>query len=221
MDIDPKNYTPDQAYKLITGMIVPRPVAWITSLSTNGKVNLAPFSAYGLVTHRPPMLMVSVGKRDGQRKDTGKNIVSQREFVVNVARFDDAAVLHESSADFTYGESEIEHLGLQTVPSVMVGAPRLAKAVAAMECRLREKLEYPDVDSIILLSEIVSFHIRDDLIRNGKIDTRELDPLARIGGPNYAGLGRFIGIGPSPTPIISASKARGYPPGEKVDEIGS
>jgi flavin reductase (DIM6/NTAB) family NADH-FMN oxidoreductase RutF len=194
MDIDPKTRTLDETYKLITGMIVPRPVAWITSLSSNGAVNLAPFSAYGLVTHSPPMLMVTIGKRDDERKDTGKNIVERREFVVNVARYEDAAMLHGSSVDLAYGESEISHLGLETVPSVAVAVPRLATSAAAMECRLREKLEYPDVDSIILLSEVLSFHIRDDLVRGGKIDTRELDPLARIAGPNYAGLGRFIGL---------------------------
>jgi flavin reductase (DIM6/NTAB) family NADH-FMN oxidoreductase RutF len=196
MDIDPKTRTLDETYKLITGMIVPRPVAWITSLSSNGTINLAPFSAYGLVTHSPPMLMVTVGKRDGERKDTGRNIVEQREFVVNVARYEDATMLHHSSADLSYGESEVGHLGLDTTPSKVVSVPRLAKSVAAMECRLREKLEYPDVDSIILLSEVVSFHVDDDLLRGGKIDTPRLDPLARIGGPNYAGLGRFIGLAP-------------------------
>ncbi|MFT4116019.1 flavin reductase family protein [Bradyrhizobium sp.] len=196
MDIDPNTRTLDETYKLITGMIVPRPVAWITSLSSNGAVNLAPFSAYGLVTHSPPMLMVTIGKRDGERKDTGKNILERGEFVVNVARYDDATMLHGSSADFAYGESEISHLGLETVPSAVVSVPRLATSVAAMECRLREKLEYPDVDSIILLGQVVSFHVRDDLMHGGKIDTRELDPLGRIGGPNYAGLDRFIGLAP-------------------------
>jgi len=196
MDIDPKTRTLDETYKLLTGMIVPRPVAWITSLSANGTVNLAPFSAYGLVTHSPPMLMVTIGKRDGERKDTGRNIVERREFVVNVARYADAVMLHDSSVDLAYGESEISHLGLETVPSVAVAVPRLATSEAAMECRLREKLEYPDVDSIVLLSDVVSFHVRDGLIRSGKIDTRELDPLARIGGPNYAGLGRFVGLSP-------------------------
>ena len=199
MDIDPKTRTLDETYKLITGMIVPRPVAWITSLSSNGTVNLAPFSAYGLVTHSPPMLMVTVGKRGGERKDTGRNIVNRREFVVNVARYDDATTLHGSSADLAYGESEVGHLGLDTTPSSVVAVPRLARSAAAMECRLREKLEYPDVDSIILLSEVVSFYVDDDLLRGGKIDTPRLDPLARIGGPNYAGLGRFIGLAP-PTP---------------------
>lgn len=199
MDIDPKTRTLDETYKLITGLIVPRPIAWITSLSANGTVNLAPFSAYGLVTHSPPMLMVTIGKRDGERKDTGRNIVARGEFVVNVARYQNAATLHDSSADFAYGESEISHLGLATTPSVAVAVPRLAISDAAMECRLREKLEYPDVDSIILLSEVVSFHVSEDLLRGGKIDTQQLDPLARIGGPNYAGLGRFIGLTPPPS----------------------
>jgi len=194
MDINPQGCVPDEVYKLMTGIIVPRPIAWITSLSANGTVNLAPFSAYGLVTHQPPMLMVSIGKRRGRRKDTGSNIVARREFVVNVARYEDAEALQQSSADFAYGESETELLGLQTVQSVVVGVPRLAKAAAAMECRLREKLEYPDVDSIILLSEVVSFHVRDDIIRDGRIATQKLDPLARIAGPNYAGLGRFISM---------------------------
>src|SRR5262245_41631719 len=117
MDIDPKNSTPDEAYKLLTGLVVPRPVAWITSLSPDSKVNLAPFAAYCLVTHRPPMLMVTIGTRNDERKDTGRNIVAQKEFVVNVARFGDAAILQQSSADFAYNESEIEHLGLQTVAS--------------------------------------------------------------------------------------------------------
>jgi len=194
MDIDPKSRTPEETYKLITGMIVPRPVAWITSLSSNGAVNLAPFSAYGLVTHSPPMLMVSIGKRDSERKDTGKNIVSRREFVVNVARFEDAETVQASSAEFAYGESEVERLGLETVESAVVSVPRLAIAVAAMECRLRDKLEYSDVDSIILLAEVARFYIRDDLIREGKINTGELDPLARVAGPNYARLGRFVSM---------------------------
>lgn len=86
-------------------------------------------------------------------------------------------MLHGSSADFAYGESEISHLGLETVLSQVVAVPRLATAAAVMECRLREKLEYPDVDSIIFLGEVVSFHIGDDLVRGGKIDTRELDRL--------------------------------------------
>lgn len=199
MDIDPKTRTLDENYKLITGMIVPRPIAWITSMALDGTVNLAPFSAYGLVTHSPPMLMVTIGTRGGVRKDTGRNILKRGEFVVNVARYDDAQMLHHSSVDLAYGESEVSHLGLETTPSAVVSTPRLATSVAAMECRLREKLEYPDVDSIILLSDVVSFHVSDDLERGGKIDTRDLDPLARIAGPNYAGVGRVVGMGPLPT----------------------
>ena len=192
MEIDPQRRTSEENYKLITGLIVPRPIAWITTLSDNGRVNLAPFSAYGLITHQPPLLTVTVGKRDGVRKDSGRNILARGEFVVNVVRFEDIEAVHASSANFPYGESEVELLGLATVPSRIVAVPRLADASAAMECRLRDKIEYQDADSVILIAEVVLFHVRDDLLRGGKIDTKELDPAARLGGPNYAGLGRFV-----------------------------
>ena len=192
MEIDPRSRTAEENYKLITGLIVPRPIAWITTLSDNGAVNLAPFSAYGLITHKPPLLMVTVGKREGMRKDSGRNVLARGEFVVNVARFEDAEAVHASSADFLYGESEVEVLGLATVPSRVVAVPRLAHASAAMECRLRDKIEYEDADSVILIADVVQFHVRDDLLRGGKIDTKELNPAARLGGPNYGGLGRFV-----------------------------
>lgn len=197
MEITAASQTPDQTYKLITGLIVPRPIAWVTTLSDDATVNLAPFSAYGLVTHSPPLLMVSVGTRDGLRKDTGRNIAVRGEFVVNVACFADVEAVHDSSAALAYGESEVAALGLETVPSRAVAPPRLARAAAGMECRLRRTVEIEGADSVMFIGEVVTFHVRDDLLRDGKIDTPALDPAARIGGPNYAGLGRFRRIDPS------------------------
>ncbi|MFL9895146.1 flavin reductase family protein [Paraburkholderia sp. RL17-381-BIF-C] len=191
MNIDPKSVSADQNYKLITGLIVPRPVAWITTLSENGSVNLAPFSAFAQVTHTPPLLIVAVGKRGEVRKDTGRNIVATREFVVNIATFKDADDVHASSVDLPYGESEIDRLGLATAPLRVIGVPRLAHVPAAMECRLREAIDYEDSDSIIFVADVAQFYVCDDLLRDGKVATRDLDPIARLGGPNYAGLGRF------------------------------
>jgi len=197
MNIDPTNVSADQNYKLITGLIVPRPVAWITTLSENGAVNLAPFSAFAQVTHVPPLLMVTVGKRGKVRKDTGLNIIATREFVVNIATFEDVDDVHASSVDLPYGDSEVDRLGLATVPSSVVGVPRLAHVPAAMECRLREAIDYEDADSIIFVADVVQFYVRDDLLRDGKVGTRDLDPVARLGGPNYAGLGRFKTVKPA------------------------
>ena len=191
MEIDPKHHTPEENYKLITGLIVPRPIAWITTLCDDGTINLAPFSAFNLMTHEPPMLMVSIGTREGQRKDTYSNILSRKEFVVNIASYEFMETVHASSAALPHGKSETELLQLETVPCTIIKTPRLKNVVAAMECRLRDRIQYEDADSAILVGDILKYHVRDDLVRNAKIDTRELDPLARIGGPNYAGLGRF------------------------------
>jgi flavin reductase (DIM6/NTAB) family NADH-FMN oxidoreductase RutF len=191
MNIDPSNVSADQNYKLITGLIVPRPVAWITTLSENGSVNLAPFSAFSQATHIPPLLIVTVGKRGKTRKDTGRNIIATRQFVVNIASFEDADDVHASSADVSYGESEVDRLGLETVPSTVIEVPRLAHVRAAIECRLREAIDYEDADSIIFVADVAQFYVRDDIFQDGKISTKDLDPIARLGGPNYASIGEL------------------------------
>lgn len=199
MEINPENRSVSENYKLMTGMIVPRPIAWITSLSNDGVLNLAPFSAYGMVTHSPPLLMVTIGTRNGSQKDTLRNILARREFVINVTNFEDASNVHASSEALPSGDSEVEHLGLSTLPGVTISTPRLARSPAAMECKLRDCIKYSDADSTILIAAVARFHIRDDLIADGKINTAQLDPLARIAGPNYGGLGRFVTMTPVPT----------------------
>lgn len=157
-------------------------------MSPDGVVNLAPFSAYGMVGHNPPMLMLSIGTRDGAAKDTYRNIIDGGEFVVIVAGFSDAADVQASSQAFGSEESEARLLGLSLQPCAAIAVPRLAHVPAAMECRLRGCMAYADADNAIIIADIVRFHIRDDLLSNGKIETGVLDPLARIAGPNYAGL---------------------------------
>lgn len=191
MDIDPKGRTPDENYKLITGLIVPRPIAWITSLNADETINLAPFSAFNLVTHKPPMLMVSIGTNEGKWKDTYHNILARREFVVNIASFDLVESVHASSAKLPYGDSETDRLRFEMAPSRAIATPRLAKVAAALECRLRDHISYEDADSTIFVANILNFYIRDGLLRDGKIDVMKLNPLARIGGPNYVSLGEL------------------------------
>lgn len=202
IEIDPRSRTPDENYKLITGLIVPRPIAWVTSLCADGTVNLAPFSAFNLVTHKPPMLMVSVGTRNGERKDTYRNILARREFVVNIANSELAEAVHASSAALAYGESEVDLLRLETLRSTSIKTPRLGRAVAAMECRLRDHISYDDADATIFIGEILQFHVPGDLLNNGKIKTSELDPLVRIGGPNYGVLGPSRSM-PDPEVLIT------------------
>lgn len=188
MEIDPATQTTEGNYKLVSGLVVPRPIAWITTMSPDGVVNLAPFSAYGMAGHNPPMLMISIGTRADAVKDTYHNMIGSGEFVVNVAGFTDAVDVQASSQVFGPEESEVHFLGLSLLPSVAIAVPRLAHVPAAMECRLRDRIVYADADNVIIVADVIRFHIRDDLLSNGKIETGRLDPLARIAGPSYAGL---------------------------------
>ncbi len=191
MQVDPASLAAEESYKLITGIVVPRPIAWVSTLSAGGVVNLAPFSAFTFVSPKPPMLAISVGRKGRIYKDTAHNILSNEEFVVHIADSTLMNEVHESSAEFPSDVSEIEQLKLETLASEKVGPPRVARAPIAMECRFRQCLEFGETRSRLIVGEIVLFHIRDDLLRNGKIATEALDPIARIAGPNYARLGEI------------------------------
>jgi flavin reductase (DIM6/NTAB) family NADH-FMN oxidoreductase RutF len=157
-----------------------------------GRRNLAPFSAFTFVSPKPPMLAISVGRKSGVYKDTAHNILSTEEFVVHIADSVLMTAVHESSAEFPPDVSEVEQLGLMTLPSEKIKVPRVAVAPIAMECRFRQCIEFGETRSRLLVGEVLVFHIRDDLLKNGKIETEALDPIARIAGPRYARLGEII-----------------------------
>ncbi len=192
MRIDPSDLAAEQAYRLLTGIVVPRPIAWVTTLSGEGVVNLAPFSAFTFVSPKPPMLAISVGRKAGAYKDTAHNILNNEEFVVHIADSTLMTAVHESSTEHPPDVSEVEQLNLETVPGERVKVPRLAVAPIAMECRFRQCLEFGETRSRLLVGEVLMFHIRDGLLNNGKIETEALDPIARIGGPRYASLGEIF-----------------------------
>ena len=203
MRIDPSDLAAEQAYRLLTGIVVPRPIAWVTTLSGDGVVNLAPFSAFTFVSPKPPMLAISVGRKAGVYKDTAHNILNNEEFVVHIADSTLMNEVHESSTEHPPDVSEVEELNLETVPSERVKVPRLAVAPIAMECRFRQCLEFGETRSRLLVGEVLVFHIRDGLLNNGKIETEALDPIARIGGPRYARLGEIFTL----KPVFQTSKS--------------
>jgi flavin reductase (DIM6/NTAB) family NADH-FMN oxidoreductase RutF len=194
--LDPKTLAAEDSYKLLTGIVVPRPVAWVTSLSTTGSVNLAPFSAFTFVSPKPPLLAISVGRKAGIYKDTARNILACEEYVVHIADQPLLEPLHLSSIEHPPHVSEVEELGLSTAPSVHVKPPRLAAAPIAMECRLRHCIEFGETRSRLLVGEVMLFHFRDGLLKAGKIDTKQLDPVCRLGGPRYATLGDIVTMQP-------------------------
>ena len=192
MRIDPAELGAERIYRLMTGIVVPRPIAWVTSLSASGVLNLAPFSAFTFVSPKPPMLAISVGRKSGVYKDTARNILDREEYVIHIADSPLMSAVHESSAEHPPEVSEVEVLGLETTPSDHIAVPRLTAAPIAMECRFRQCLEFGDTRSRLIVGEVVAFHIKDDLLANGKIETESLDPIARIAGPRYARLGEIF-----------------------------
>lgn len=186
-----------EAYKLMNSIIVPRPIAWVTSMSGDGVVNLAPYSTFNIVCYDPPLLGMNVGFRDdGTRKDTGRNARDRGEIVIHIA--DDALLeaLHASSYPHAPGVSEPAVLGLALAPSVDVAVPRLRDAPLAIECRVAQVLSFsPKADFVV--SQILRVHAREGLMSEHKIETSDLRPLARLAGPVYGLLGQTVTMAPA------------------------
>ena len=186
----------EQTYKLLTGVVVPRPIAWITTRSDTGVINLAPFSAFTFVSNKPALLGVNIGRKAGVRKDTAAHILARREYVVHIADSTLVQPLHDSAVEHPPEVSEVELLGLATLPSEHVSVPRLAVAPIAMECRFHSATPYGDTGAEFFVGEVLCWHFRAGLVLGGKIDSFDLDPLCRLGGPNYATLGQRLRMEP-------------------------
>lgn len=183
-----------EAYKLLSGSVVPRPIAWVSTVSPAGGLNIAPFSFFQAVCSEPPTLMVSVGKRPtGELKDTGLNALALGEFVVNMVNFELAPAMNATSCDYPYGTDEFELAGLRTAPSKLVRPPRVAEAPIAFECRLSQTLTLGrDEEYVLLFGEVVAFYVRDDLYDNGRIDHARLQPVGRLAGNAYSRQGEIF-----------------------------
>jgi flavin reductase (DIM6/NTAB) family NADH-FMN oxidoreductase RutF len=192
MEIDASKLSAPDIYRLLTGIVVPRPIAWVTSMSPNGIVNAAPFSAFTWVSTDPAILGFSIGLRQGVPKDTARNIASSKNYVVNIADETLLEQLHLTADEFPPDVSELSIAGLTTHPSTIVETPRISEAPIAMECKLDGILEFGRSCAQFVLGEVVHIHIREGLCVNGKIETADLRPIARLGGPRYAKLGQVM-----------------------------
>ena len=180
MQIDPAELDPEASYKLITGAVVPRPIAWVGSGVEPGRINLAPFSTFTFLSSFPPIVGFNCGRRGGRQKDTSRNINAYREYVIHIADESLLGELHQSSQDFPPDVSEAEALGLATVHSQVVRTPRLARAPISLECRLQQTLSFGKSGAEFFVGEVVMVHVRDDLYVDGKIETRKLRPICAI-----------------------------------------
>lgn len=217
--VDGQSLDTETAYRLVVGCVAPRPVAWITTVDAEGRVNAAPFSSYNYVATSPPMLAINIAQRagDSRTKDTARNILASREFVVNVATEHNMELMHQSAQEFAPEVSEVDVLGIPLLPSRHVRAPRIAIAPVQMECRLDQAIVLGRGINTLYIGEIVAFHLSTDVYDGQRVDTARMRPIARLGGPFYAGLGEIFhrpmlqrppggeGWTPTPTPTPTSN----------------
>jgi len=155
--------TPHERYKLLISFVLPRPIAWVTTIGPTGVVNAAPFSFFNVFAEDPPLCMFAINKRpDGRIKDTWNNIQRTGEFVVNLTDEPLAQAMHESSGDFPPDIGEPDYLKLVLAPSTVVKPPRLAAAPWSLECKIWQVINVKD-DRQLIIGEGVHFHVRDEL----------------------------------------------------------
>jgi flavin reductase (DIM6/NTAB) family NADH-FMN oxidoreductase RutF len=183
-----------QRYKLLTGAVIPRPIAFVTTLGPDGIVNAAPFSQFVILAVDPGLLGVSIGPRDGGRKDTLVNIEASREFVINMVPEGWEQAVQRASMDHPPEISEVKLLGLETMPSLQVKPPRLAGSKIQFECRLEQILLFGDAPNSLIVGKVVAMHIRFGLATDCKIDPKAYSPVARIGGRNYVRFGDILEV---------------------------
>lgn len=176
-----------EAYKLFISAIVPRPIGWISTRSAAGVDNLAPFSWFNSVCGDPLMVMIAIGKRRGEQKDTTANIRATGEFVVNVAVESCAAQMVQSSADYPPDVSEFDATSLHRLPSVSVQPPRVAESPIHLECRLEQIIPLGNDSTDLVIGRCDIMHVAVDMLApDGYVDAAKLRPVARLGRDEYA-----------------------------------
>ena len=182
MQIDPALQSSAENSKLLTNPVVPRPIAWVSTLGQSGGVNLAPFSFFNALGSDPVYLVISVGRNDkGELKDTEKNIQATGEFVVNMVTEDLLDAMNLSAADFPPDQSELEAAHLGTAPSVHIRTPRVAQAQVSMECKLFSAQQLGA--NMLFIGEVLMFHVADHLI-GPRLRVNGFAPIGRLGSPS-------------------------------------
>ena len=177
--------SPLNTYKLLAATVVPRPIAWVVTLSAAGEVNAAPYSFFNVLSGDPPVIAIGIGARSATRlKDTGENIRATGQFVVNMVTHDHAAAMNVTAIEFPHGVDELREAGLSTLASERVAPPRIAGSPVAMECEFMQSVDLGP-ERAIVLGRVLAMHIADDAVMDASrcyIDTSKLDLIGRMGG---------------------------------------
>lgn len=199
ISIDPTARSERDNYKLLIGSIIPRPIAFVTTLSEGGTLNAAPYSYFNIVAANPPLVSISVQRKNGVQKDTSRNAIAAGAFVVHVADESYVDKLNLTAAGLPSDQSEVTFAGLTAVASEKIAVPGVAEAKIRMECKLEKVVplggteDSPACD--LLIGRVVCFHIDETVYdEGGHIDAVKLGPISRLAGSSYAKLGEQFDI---------------------------
>lgn len=188
IQFDPNEYDRKAVYKLLTGSVVPRPIAWVSSIDADEQPNLAPFSYFNIACSDPPMLLFCPQHRpDTTRKDTLHNVEQTGEFVIHIVSQELAHVMNQTSAEYPSGMNEFEQAAIRQVPSLRVKPPRVADAKIAFECRVEQITRVGgETGGAVVIGHVLLVHLADDVWDDGYIVLDALKPVGRLAGSGYA-----------------------------------
>jgi flavin reductase (DIM6/NTAB) family NADH-FMN oxidoreductase RutF len=187
MHIDPRTLPTPDVYRFLIGAVVPRPIAWVSTRAADGSTNLAPFSYFIAISSKPPLIGIAINEREGDPKDTLRNIRETNEWVVNVVSEPLLPAMAATAGEWPRSTSEFGPAGVTPAPSERVAAPGVAESPIRIECRLHR--EIPLGNSWFVVGEVVFATVSDDVVVEGRIDPARLAPVGRLGGELYAPLG--------------------------------
>lgn len=191
LSIEPSALTERETYKFLIGSVVPRPIAWVTTMSGE-VINAAPFSYFNVVSSVPPLVSLSIQRKKGKSKDTARNILATNELVIHIVDESNVTAVNETSANLGPDESELDLISFTIQPSEVVSTPGVKEAKIRMECVLHQHLPIEhegEVTADLMIVRVVRFHINRDLYEFGRIDPKGLAPVSRLAGNFYAKLG--------------------------------
>ncbi len=198
MQFDPQELEQKAIYKLLSGIVIPRPIGWVSSISEDGIVNLAPFSFFNAVGDDPPHVMFSVGRSAKANQDTVTNVLTTKQFVVNMVTEELVEQMNMTAQAIPSHESEFEFAKLTPIPSLKVKPPRVKESPISMECELVHHYTLENNKfggSTILIGRIVLFHIDEQMmLEDFKINMETYKPVARLAGSNYSKIGGIFSV---------------------------
>jgi flavin reductase (DIM6/NTAB) family NADH-FMN oxidoreductase RutF len=190
MILDPRTMPANLVYRFLISAVVPRPIAFVSTVGRSGDANLAPFSYFNAVASEPPLVAIAIADRADDPKDTLRNIRETREFVVNVVSEPLLDAMVNTAGEWPARVSEFGTSGLTPAPSERVRPPYVAESPLQLECTLYR--EIPLGNSFLMVGEVVLARVRDDVLTDGRVDPAKLAPIGRLGGELYAPLGPVL-----------------------------